>query len=154
MTYSTLPRTLVEYVDSVRSSDWGTCVNTIRHGATPPIAEFLVADEYFASYDEARSDNIPWGQKLCKSCLKWIIADGFEPNILARRPKVILSKWTECSNENCHRSGRHFIFFNGKRIWFCAVHIGLMVRAGFESFTITREGKVKCTTFTLTRIEW
>lgn len=159
MSTSTLPATLGEYLQEARTNNhnhsfWGKCVLTHAHinEESAPEAEFIIADDYYPTYESALKDGIPWGMKVCRSCFKQMD----DPYVLVRRVKVSLDKREKCNGEKnggpCSLSGRHYVLAHGKRRWFCAHHIELMLLAGFETFTITREGKVKCTTERLLNI--
>lgn len=156
------PATLEDYISlakaNLRNSKWwGQCENGWAHGpSNRPIATILIADEYYRSYADSLADDVAYGIKICKGCFRHMVSLGQSTDVLCRRTPISLAKRNECRAEIldehgevsklCTRAGAHFILFNDKRIWKCANHIKPYLKAGFETFRVRQNGRVRCTT--------
>ena len=156
-----LPADVTNYINLARANAtnaiwWGQCENGWAHGpSNRPIAVALVIDEYYASYQDAMADGVNYGIKMCAGCIRHLRAKDCAPSILFRRPTVSLNKRIECGAAkqiegefvgSCRRTGTHYIVFQGKRVWKCANHIAPYLKAGFETFYIRQDGRVKRST--------
>ncbi|MET8824058.1 hypothetical protein [Streptomyces rochei] len=106
------------------------------------VCEYVVADEYYASYEDARADGVEWGMRICRSCKRNVWTDA---PVLLKRERVSLVRRPRCefsTTTGCRLSGKYFVQVSGERKWYCAHDIDLYVRAEFDIYRIDKQGRI------------
>ncbi|MYS35959.1 hypothetical protein K388_07467 [Streptomyces sp. KhCrAH-43] len=116
----------------------GGCANP---DCTTTACEYVVADEYYASYEAARADGVEWGMRICRSCKRNLWNDALV--LLEREPEAVALPRCEFSaTTGCDLSAKYFVQLSGERKWYCAHDVALYVRAGFDVYRIDKQGRI------------
>ncbi|TGN72126.1 hypothetical protein E5083_30990 [Streptomyces bauhiniae] len=116
------------------------------------VCEYVVADEYYASYEDARADGVEWGMRVCGSCKRYVWTDA---PVLLTRERVSLVRRPRCEfrvKTGCDLPGRYFLQFDGQRKWYCTHDVALYVRAGFDIYRTDESGRVTRATAGLSQV--